>query len=120
MKHKFGLGERVSFDRRYAKLGFINTYHDDPGVVWNEESGRYSVPRWSEIALPKPRKGIVIGVRTITLAVWADLVEDGGEYEHWETVGKHLIGQAYVVATDMSHTSKVAESWMTAIGEKKC
>jgi len=112
MKHKFALGDRVSFDRRYAKNGFICLEDsNDSRVVLNDESGRASITRWSEMQLDKPMNGIVVGVRKITLANWYDWIGEG-QYAHWENVGKHLTGQVYVVATDMSHTWKVAEAWM--------
>jgi hypothetical protein len=115
MKHKYGLGDRVSFDRRYMKNGFINPEDDnDSRVVLNDESGRASITKWSELKLDKPMKGIVVGIRKITLASWYDWL-GGCENGHWENVGKDLEGQVYVIATDMSHTWKVAEAWMVAI-----
>lgn len=115
-KHKFGLGDRVSFDRRYAKNGFIDPENcNDSRVVLNDESGRASITRWSERQLEKPMTGIVVGIRKITLAGWYDWV-GGCENGHWENIGKHLEGQVYVVATDMSHTWKVSDAWMQMIG----
>ena len=108
---KYPLGTHVAFDRRYTKLGWLNPENDDPRIILNDESGRASVPRWAELKLKKPLSGIVVGVRKITLANWVDWFGDG-EYAHWETVQKHLEGQVYLVAVNMSRQYKVAESWM--------
>lgn len=113
-KWKFSLGQKVLFDRRYTKVGWINPENDDPRVTTHEESGRTSVLRWEETRLKKPMTGMVVGVRKITLANWVDWVgspDDG----HWETVQKHLEGQVYLVAVNMSRTYKVAEAWMAAL-----
>jgi hypothetical protein len=50
------------------KNGFIDPESsNDSRVVLNDESGRASITRWSELKLDKPMKGIVVGVRKITL-----------------------------------------------------
>lgn len=108
---KFPLGTRVSFDRRYMRLGWVDPDRDDPRVTISEESGFASVPRWQETKFKKPMVGIVAGVRKITLRNLAQYVGDG-EYEHWETVKKELEGQVYIVAVNMSRQYKVAEPWM--------
>lgn len=111
---KYPLGTRVSFNRRYTKLGWINPGSDDPRVHINDESGLASVPRWVETKLDKPLVGIVSGVRKITLTNLAQYVGEG-EYEHWETVKKELEGQVYLVAVTMSRQYKVAELWIEAV-----
>jgi hypothetical protein len=108
-KHKFGLGDRVLFGKTYHKIGFIDLETDDR-AVYHEESDRTSIPKYVESILPKERSGIVFGIRKITLFAW--LRFDGDEhYEHY-TSTKQLEAQVYRVATDMSHTHLVNESWM--------
>jgi hypothetical protein len=111
---KFPLGTGVSFNRRYAKVGWINPESDDKRITVDEVSGRVSLPRWEERRLEKPVDGIVVGVRKITIANWVDWV-GGCENGHWETVQKHLEGRAYLVAVNMSRIYKVAEAWMVLI-----
>lgn len=112
-KHKFNLGDRVTFSYAWQKVGRLDPEDDRVDCL---ADGRLCQPWYEEREIGHTR-GVICGIKKITFSAFLEPIKDDDGHVWTYDFKPHMRGQIYLVARDMSHTAKVGGNRLKIINE---